>query len=62
MREVNVTYCDQCGKEITPPYSTLRKDGKEFDVCDDNWDEKGETCKDKFIRDLFKSNTFTTKI
>lgn len=48
MREVLVTYCDYCGKEITPPYSTIRyADGTKVDLCDD-YSDGMPTCKDRY--------------
>ena len=48
MREVTVTYCDYCGKEITPPYSVIEyKDGEKVDLCSD-YNEGKKTCMDKY--------------
>lgn len=48
MREVIVTYCDYCGKEITPPYSSiLHKDGTRVDLCND-YKEGEKTCYEKY--------------
>ncbi len=48
LRKVIVTYCDYCGKEINPPYTTLRNpDNKNYDLCND-YKEGEKTCLDKF--------------
>ena len=47
MREVIITYCDYCGKEIIPPYSSIEyKDGRKFDLCSD-YIENGKNCLQK---------------
>lgn len=49
MREVTVTYCDYCHKEITPPYSSIEyKDGRKVDLCSD-FKEGEKNCKEKYL-------------
>lgn len=48
MREVIVTYCDYCGKEIRPPYSSIEyQNGKVVDLCSD-YIEDEKSCFDKY--------------
>lgn len=36
MREVVITYCDGCTKEISPPYTSIKyPDGTKVDLCPD---------------------------
>ena len=47
MRQVTITYCDYCNKEITPPYATVEyKDGSKLDLCSD-YVENGRNCSQK---------------
>ena len=49
MREVTITYCDYCHKEITPPYSSIEyKDGRKVDLCSD-FKEGEKNCKEKYL-------------
>ena len=56
MREVTVTYCDYCGKEITPPYSSVEyKDGRKLDLCSE-YIENGRNCLQKHKDFEFRQN------
>jgi hypothetical protein len=56
MREVTVTYCDYCGKEINPPFSCIEhKDGRKVDLCSD-YKEGEKTCFEKYKEGLNKTN------
>ncbi len=47
MREVTITYCDYCNKEITTPYATVEyEDGRKLDLCSD-YVENGRSCLQK---------------
>jgi len=55
MREVTITYCDYCGKEIQPPYSSIKlKNGKEVDLCS-QYNNGKVTCKGKYIDEKIKN-------
>jgi len=46
-----ITYCDYCGKELRPPYTTIKcKDGRELDFCSD-YVEGERNCRQKFEED-----------
>jgi ribosomal protein L24E len=48
-REVIVTYCDYCGKELKYGHaSILYTDGKVLDFCNEYTNEINKTCLDKY--------------
>ena len=48
MREITITYCDYCKKEIHPPYSVIGlMGGSSVDLCSD-YKEGEKTCFDKY--------------
>lgn len=56
IREVTITYCDYCNKEITPPYATVEyKDGRILDLCS-NYVENGRNCLQKHKNFEIKQN------
>lgn len=71
IREVTVTYCDYCKKEIEPPYHSIEyKDGRKLDFCSD-YIENGKNCLQKhqeeelhlLIKDeITPSSVYETKV
>ena len=48
MREITVTYCDYCGKELKYSHSSIEyKEGSKVDLCDD-YKEGEKSCKEKY--------------
>lgn len=48
-REVIVTYCDYCGKELKYGHASIKyKDGKVLDFCNEYTNKINETCLDKY--------------
>lgn len=51
-REVMITCCDYCSKEMTPPYSSIEfKSGLKVDLCSSFISKDIKTCKDKYLEE-----------
>ncbi len=62
MREVTITYCDYCGKEITPPYTTMEfKDGRKVDLCSDYIGGE-KTCFEKYSEASTRDKALQDKV
>lgn len=62
MREVTITYCDYCGKELTPPYACIEyMDGRKVDLCSD-YKEGKQTCLVKFKNEATRDNSSQDKV
>lgn len=56
IKEVIVTYCDYCGKELKYAHSSIKlKNGNVFDFCNEYTHEISKTCLDKY-KEIHKSN------
>jgi len=57
MREVTITYCDYCGKELRGNHSSIEyTDGRKLDFCSTYTSKITKTCLDKHREAELKEN------
>jgi len=56
-RDIMITYCDMCGKEINPPYTSVQYENEmRMDFCSTYTPKINKTCYDKHKEELLNHN------